>query len=99
MEQVGIIVFYHPHARCGWRNNIPVLLKFFDKFFAYLLGIFPITCIECRLTTAGLFGVIIYIATYMLQHLNHVKSRLRIQLVYKAGNENIYYHIRCKVKK
>jgi hypothetical protein len=65
------------------------MVKFENEFFPYRFSIIPEPAVEGYLPAAGLVFIIINIDVKFLQYLDHVKTSLRIDLIYKAGDKNV----------
>jgi hypothetical protein len=92
VEQLSVIVFYKTCAGSAGRHNIICSTEVFNKLGTNIPGFIPETSIKCGLSTTGLIGIVLYCTTDLLQHLYHVESSLRVKLVNKARNKNLYVH-------
>jgi hypothetical protein len=65
------------------------MVKFEDEFFPDSLSIIPEPAVKGDLPAASLVFIIIHIDLKFLQYFDHVKTSLRIDLIYKTGDKNV----------
>jgi hypothetical protein len=92
VKHFGIIILHHSNTGSGRRNNITVIRKIVNEFFANTFAHVPITGIESGLSAAGLFGIVVYSHVKFLQNLHHVFGGVRKNLVNKAGDKYVNNH-------
>lgn len=89
MKEPAIVVPHEADAGGGWSNHRTVVWKVLEKLLAHFLSLIPETAVESHLAAACLVAVEIYGDIKLLEDFNHVHPGFRVNLVHKAGDENI----------
>src|SRR5690606_32908174 len=92
LEELVVIISHETNATGAGGNDKIRACEVFEKFGTNSPGFIPEACIKSGLTTTGLVIIIGDRTTCFLQHFDHVESRIRIELIYKAGNKQLNVH-------